>query len=103
MSYTSWHVGMKVVCVQTQEASRAREEGVILPEIGRVYTIRYIGPSDFWPGIFIRLNEVRNGPHHLDGEEPSFYHGWFRPVQDRSTDISIFTRMLNPQKQDVDA
>ncbi|TGV15805.1 hypothetical protein EN816_00705 [Mesorhizobium sp. M8A.F.Ca.ET.173.01.1.1] len=101
MSYQDWHVGMRVVCVKRQEVGRARDEGVSLPTIGNVYTIRDIEPCDYWPGVCIRLNEVRNGPHHLDGQEPSFYHGWFRPVQTRKTSIAQFERLLNPSKEDT--
>ncbi|MGN6768504.1 MAG: hypothetical protein ACTHJQ_01455 [Rhizobiaceae bacterium] len=87
MNYRDWHAGMRVVCVRTQEVERARDEGVILPTIGRVYTIRDIEPSDGWTGVCIRLNEIRNKPHFEDGLEPSFYHGWFRPLDESSLDI----------------
>jgi len=51
----------------------------------------------------LRFNELVNDPHIDNGIEPSFYARLFRPVVERKTDISVFTRMLNTQRVRIDA
>ena len=63
------------------------------PETGEVYVISALDIED--GDLFIALKGF--------GEWDSFEAAAFRPVQERKTDISIFTAMLNPQKQGVDA
>lgn len=101
--YTSWHVGMKVVCVDD-----APTFGHHLLAKGHVYTIASIGHAT---GIFkdrcvrnelvVALEEVRaicrDGTPHDSG----FAASRFRPVQTRKTDISIFTALLHRQSEDA--
>lgn len=95
-------VGQKVVCVggfPDREIQRAKEDGVYLPAKGAIYTIRDMEPgADWWTRhlVFIRLVELVNTPHVVDGIEPSFSAGGFRPVVEKKADISIFTAMLAP-------
>jgi hypothetical protein len=104
---------MKVVCVDA-EVRRFGSSNVrgpeIIPEVGRVYTIREIGylyPSPLHDHLCVRLVEVVNRPLlYAFCDEPletAFGVSRFRRVQPRKTDISIFTAMLNPKKQVVDA
>lgn len=93
--YTSWYVGMKVVCVKTGPWDSGMP-GEVCPACGEVYTIRDIVPPDeVDSGIGIRLVEIVN-PEIEHWVECSFLAGNFRPVQTRKTDISIFEAMLNP-------
>ena len=96
-------VGQKVVMVkQFSQFSldRARDDGVTLPVIGPVYTVRDMEPGEDWNKgkVYLRLDEIRNEPHIKDGIEPSFGAWQFRAVAERKTDISVFKAMLNPSK-----
>lgn len=95
--YTSWHVGMKVVCVADDWEQVGGPER--LPIKGEVYTIRSIAPGP--DGIYVMLVEIVNEPmHYRQGLcEMDFHADAFRPVQRRVTDISIFTAMLNKQTE----
>ncbi|MDF1599694.1 hypothetical protein PZ895_07880 [Mesorhizobium sp. YIM 152430] len=106
MSYLHWHVGMKVVCVEGAN----REHGYgdeKLPETGRVYTIREIKPCMGSGVVCITLREIVNEKRtyfQVDLRREVFGEcAWpahtFRPIQDRKTDISVFTALLNDQKQ----
>ncbi len=79
MSYASWHVGMKVVCVIANTATLQK---------GAVYTIRALDSE------FVYLEEPSTfgvGGPDLAG----YLYVRFRPVQKRPTDISVFTAMLH--------
>lgn len=96
MSYCDWHVGMKVVCIRESKRLLACES---YPTIGTIYTLRSIFADD--DGVFVRLREIRNPVmHYEDGtEEMAFDVQFFRPVQPRRTDISVFTSMLTGAKE----
>jgi len=94
MSYTSWHVGMKVVCIKDSGWDFLPLSGEVYPQFGECYTIRelLVDGGD----ICLRLAEIEN-PRHSGknrSEECAFIASRFRPVQKRITDISIFTRLL---------
>lgn len=94
-------VGQKVVLIKPfpdHEIERAEADGVILPSMAVVYTVRDIEPGvGLYVGRFaLRFIELVNPPHHSNGLEPAFVHTMFRPVVERKTDISIFKRMLTP-------
>lgn len=104
----AFRVGQKVVCVKEglwtcektcpEWCSHYRPK---LPQYGDILTIREISSGD--DGHFIRFVELNNaGLPTLDGEF-QFSSIQFRPLVERKTDISIFTAMLNPSKQTVDA
>jgi hypothetical protein len=97
MSYRHWHVGMKVVCVDATPVSPASAK----LQRNNVYTI-----SAIQAGLFL---DRPDGDTWLEGvgiklvEVPTDHHQWFhpqrfRPVQERKTDISIFTSMLTKPK-----
>jgi hypothetical protein len=106
----SFHVGQNVTMIQTWEQYLAGAVNVNLPEpdetipeFGRVYTIRAV--SLMWGREFLRFVEIVN-PIKLFVEgldEVVFPARNFRPVIERKTDISIFTSMLTPNRQKVDA
>lgn len=99
MSCLDWHIGMKVVL--REGAPLGFYEGWTYPRFGQVYSIRQIFLSK--AGIpCIRLREVLNRDLRA-GFEPGFACKWFRPVQTRKTDISVFTALLNGQKQEEPA
>ena len=75
----AFRVGQKVVCVDASHApGSGRPTPVLEEQPGR--TIDGKWRPDF-----------------------GFRAARFRPVVERNTDISIFTKMLNPSKQTVDA
>jgi len=102
MSYRDWHVGMKVVCVD--DSNRTYEHmGFTYVKKGSVYTIREMYMTT---RLAILVEEVVNRPAAVRGHgirEPGFGACHFRPVQPRKTDISIFTAMLNNQRQEEPA
>jgi hypothetical protein len=84
--YTSWHVGMKVVCVCADCVPGLKS--------GAVYTIRKIGRDEelihLYGDVDIWLVETARPGGNGYGVNR------FRPVQTRKTDISMFTAMLRP-------
>lgn len=105
---TNFHVGQKVVLVRDFDPDRrasAPSDGIALPELGPVYTIREIG--DFEGDVTVLLEEIVNKPRfYLDAfevMEQAFDATRFRPVVERKTDISIFQAMLEPKKARADA
>lgn len=71
------------------------------PEVGEVVTIKTI--NEWTYGTLVTLYEHDNS--HLVGKygrvEPGFGIEHFRPLVERKTDISIFTKMLNPDHADA--
>lgn len=95
--YTNWHVGMEVVCVDGRFVPLHGERA---PISGRTYTIRTISMCPATGMVGIRLAEILNPtttvrkPDDQGSREWGFYAIYFRPVQKRKTDISIFQRLL---------
>lgn len=99
-----FHVGQKVACVLQPQHPWYLNKCPNRPVKDGVYTIREImfveGVMGFLLGEL--LNPARpwsNAPF----SEPGFHHGFFRPVDERKTDISIFTKMLTGSPQKVEA
>lgn len=93
MSYLNWHVGMKVVslCDHTHK-------GVSSFSIkrGAIYTIRNIYTCPVANEVGVSLAEMVM-PEFRDGVEFGWRITRFRPLQKRTTNISIFNRiLLNP-------
>jgi hypothetical protein len=92
-------VGMKVVCIGNFDSSKfPGYEHVTFPVKGSVYTIRAFVEGLTLDGQIAEgliFEEIVN-PISARGIEYSFKPIRFRPVVERKTDISIFTRMLNP-------
>jgi hypothetical protein len=92
----NFHVGQKVVCVD----SGAAADGVVMPLVkGCIYTVTGLKMASNGLGVF--LAEV--APPERPGFSPTFRVSRFRPIVEKKTDISIFTAMLNPSKRSVDA
>lgn len=103
----NFRVGQKVVLVRDftpDQRSNAPGDGIILPEMGVVYTIREIGLFEGEPMVW--LDEVVNTQRfYLDifeVMEQGFDATRFRPVVEHETDISIFKALLTPSKEKVE-
>jgi hypothetical protein len=74
-------VGQKVVCIKRATIGRGRD----WLRVGREYEITALVPHK--RGIYLQLM----------GKPDSFYrHLLFRPAQEHRTDLSMFTRTLEP-------
>lgn len=110
--WTYAKAGDQVECVhefKRSERIRALNDGVTLPVLNTVYTIREVEPgAGFAPkgSVFFRFRELRNAPHVIDGIEPSFWAEHFRPVQkhNRSTETGMekLRSFLKDAKQPVE-
>jgi hypothetical protein len=100
----TFRVGQKVVFVGGPRLPG--EWGIPSPlKIGSIYTIREIDP--IYIGSYgvagIRLHEMI-APSVMWGAqqiEPATLAHNFRPIVDRKTDISVFTKMLTPEGVDA--
>jgi hypothetical protein len=97
-----FYVGQKVVCVSDDwwlNGERHDRWYKRLPVCGEVYTIRSIVVlNEFMGGIAgLKLEEfIFPDGSRFDGNgEGAFIATHFRPVIERKTDISIFTRILD--------
>lgn len=103
-----FNVGQKVICISDDWVWQS--EPITLPKKGVIYTVRGIEtpPLEFtkWlqEGEYIWVVEIIN--HVISGvsegiffsQEPSFWSGFFRPIVEQKTDISVFTEMLKFDK-----
>ena len=87
----TFRVGQKVVCIKdaTGIVNNLGLPGFVK---GRVYTISAFYEEDPY-GLFLLAVEL---DQRVGGQVCGF-----RPVVERKTDISIFTKMLNPQGVDA--
>lgn len=86
----SFHVGQKVVCVEDRPHFLDKVKRL---DRGAVYTIREEFRSAVTGRYGVFLNEVVM-PRLESGEELGWLATRFRPVQERKTDISVFTKLL---------
>lgn len=99
----SFHVGQKVVCVDTAERHRTLVPASTYLRVGAVYTIRWVGECPYKPwddGPTVRLEEIIR-PDHVDIPEWNdfpFSATRFRPAIERKTDIGVFTEMLKSRE-----
>lgn len=91
-----FHIGQKVVCVDA--ATRHPDYPCDLRK-GAIYTIRGFNDGYSVPGIGVLLEEIQGRHWRPSGEERGYHPNRFRPVVERKTDISIFTRMLEPDHE----
>ncbi len=91
---SNFQVGQRVVCINDRFHGHKRN-GFALPKQGQVYTIRRLVSRGY--GVGLLLNEIQNPERQFinDYGEPGFLAHRFRPVVERKTDISIFTKMLD--------
>lgn len=92
----NFRVGQKVVCVDMNTYGRlSRWKGERVPNADQVYTIRAVFVSDDGlDEVGVLLEEIRN-PINWTGQEFGFLASRFRPVVERKTDISTFTKILD--------
>ncbi len=97
----TFRVGQKVVCVDDGGSVGTWVGGEDIYK-GAVYTIH--STFSFEGDKFVRLFEVKRSRQCTEkwGHDGYGAHR-FRPIVERKTDISIFKRMLLPQKGNVDA
>lgn len=97
----TFRVGQKVVCWNADwpKASYYGEE--VLPQKDEVYTIREL--LEIAGRTLLRVNEIRNPvmDYNFGKYECAFHISRFRPIVERKTDISIFTKMLTPEGVDA--
>jgi hypothetical protein len=94
----NFQAGQKVVCVDAGFDNEPGRRWLADPPIeGQVYTVRRVLLVDSYNGREqgVVLDEIKNLPTW----GYSYRATRFRPVVERKTDISIFTRMLTPKKQ----
>ena len=99
-----FYVGQKVICVDASISDK------YLPAVpsynswvndldglteGVVYTIA--GTADFFGAPVVFVAEIKRPPHS-DGSESGYAAARFRPVVQKKTDISVFTKMLKDTK-----
>jgi hypothetical protein len=98
----AFRAGQKVVCIDESSVRPWPKNSA--PVKGQVYTVREIG-IDVLGGPGLRLNELEltsnsKGVYSGAPFRDAFYRAnRFRPVVERKTNISIFTKMLDDVKQ----
>ena len=95
----TFRVGQRVVCIA--EGHGPILLGEVNAIVGAIYTVRKI--SEYGGQIGLYLSEIINPPQHtIDGLiERGMYSERFRPIVERKTDISIFTKMLTDKRVDA--
>jgi hypothetical protein len=101
-----FRVGQKVVCVDVSglfETLRGEFVDSVDLTKGAVYTIRWLGIFEGQPVVRLREITERTVPSGYliapgaDRDTP-FLASRFRPLVERKTDISVFTKMLRDQE-----
>lgn len=94
-------VGQKVVCI---DAKRDRSGGGGYVELveGNIYRVREVLICD--NEVCVRLQEILERAHYLYdrvifADDLPFLARRFKPLEERKTDISIFQKMLEPNKK----
>ena len=106
-----FRVGQKVACIRFfDNPLLSPEVRAILqfPVVGATYVIRDIGDCCVNATIQsgVRLQEIINPSYttaRFGFREPFFRACDFRPIVERKTSIEVFTRMLNSNKQEIEA
>lgn len=101
-------VGQRVVCIDDtcyNEMPIMYDEyyigGLDGLKVGEQYTIRWVG---MWQGIYVepmvcvRLLEIVRNSMPMYGETP-YQARRFKPLEEKKTDIGIFTKLLVPNKK----
>ncbi len=91
-----FHSGQRIVCVTKKDLGypldSKRTAWLQSLRVGSVYIVACLVP--FKEGMGVRIVEIDTGYDAFAVER-------FRPVIERKTDISVFTKMLTPQKEDA--
>lgn len=101
----AFRVGQKVVCIDAGETSKSMH-GALL--VGGIYTVREVATTlSGRRGIKVVGYEYSCWPWqvgrktHRTFEDSPMWAERFRPLVERKTDISVFTKMLTPQGVDA--
>jgi hypothetical protein len=88
----SFYIGQKVVCVDDKPTRFGR-----LLTKGATYTIRTFLPriEYFEVDDGVHLVEIHLPLHELWQTECGFFASRFRPLDERKTDIAVFTKILD--------
>lgn len=100
----TFRIGQRVVCINGVFIDKRWYHCETQPREGEIYTIRgfppqnYMTPPDTEPLYY--LEEIVNTPVLWESGvfELAWPHRRFRPLVERKTDISIFTKMLDTAK-----
>lgn len=84
-----FYVGQKVVCVDDTPRSQ-KTYGLTR---GRIYNVRGICENARGE-VGLQLEEILIPEKLMNGDERGFYVDRFRPIQERKTDITVFTEIL---------
>jgi hypothetical protein len=100
-----FHIGQRVLCVGTFAGHYGRWSAYQdLPQQGETYTIRDVFVCPRTGDIAVRLKEIKNPQFHdaiAGWIEGGFVHTSFKPLETKKIDISIFTKMLQPDLEKV--
>lgn len=103
-------VGRKVVCINDAPWKHAKKlPGLSCPRVNDTLTIRSVQVVPCCGQIDLRFFEHQNELWHSHCEcgacfgayEPDFPVRCFRPLDDRATDISVLTGLLDPTRNRV--
>lgn len=87
----TFRVGQKVVCIK-----RGNWTGIhVGPKFGDVLVIRGF---DTHPQKGLLFEGICSGEYYIGSEERGYDQSRFRPIVERKTDISIFTKMLTDKR-----
>lgn len=96
----TFHVGQRVVCISRFDDDP--DGYTTFPRRGQIYTVRTVEAED--GREWLRLHEIFNDPSgYEEGIEGRFWSARFRPVVERTTDISIFRWMLTGAPNETEA
>lgn len=104
----NFRVGQKVVCVDdgwaNWQLADMRSAGISSPIKGEIYTVRAVetlqGEAHVWLAEIVNpIVDYSDVGQNEQGWAPEL----FRPVVERKTDISVFTRLLNTTPETVGA
>lgn len=90
----TFRVGQKVECVEAIDCG----DGLVKGDIYTIASVRYFSDDDSVGVTVVEIDSKEDEEYYAE------FPAWrFRPVVERTTDISIFTAMLNTSKRGVDA
>ena len=103
-----FQVGQRVVCVDADPRGFSEQSLDGLRERG-IYHVRWCGiyALHHAPGVsvlMVRLTEIIRAPCFCpqpNGVDMPYLSSRFRPLTERKTDISVFRRLLKPQREDA--
>jgi hypothetical protein len=105
----SFRIGQQVICIDDASCGKYIPNGFLLSvssnmhglKRGRVYTIRDL--NVLFGVRLCRLIEIVRDFDPCYGEESYFAEARFRSLKETKTDVSVFTAMLMPDRESIDA